>query len=439
MPMSIGLDELRRLIDQAGESWQAGQTSQFDHSDAQARSRLGYVPGPNDRSLEEAEQVAAAAAAAAPAAPPGAPAQFDWRNMGGQNYVTPIEDQAGCGSCVAFGAIAALESLVRITRHAPGAAVDLSEAHLFFCYGPNSGAGRCPDGGWWPDAAFDSLKAGVVDSACFPYTDADQPCNLCPGWRNRVTKISGWHTVDSQADMKAFLSTVGPMSACFTIYEDFYYSYTGGVYRHVSGNRVGGHCVCIIGYNDTQNCWIAKNSWGTGWGENGFFRIGYGQCGIDDQMWAPEGIFGWSELYRDSDQLVSVRVGANADGRLEVLGVNAQGRIWHTWQKQPNGAWVGSWSELYKDSDQLSMLDVGRNADGRLEVFGVDPQGHIRHTAQTDPNGAWVGSWGELYRDADTLATLDVGSNADGRLELVGVNAQQHIWHTWQTQPSGPW
>ena len=51
--------------------------------------------------------------------------------------------------------------------------------------------------------------------------------------------------------------------------------------RRPPGEYVGGHCVCIIGYDDAQKCWIAKNSWGKGWGEQGFFRIGYGECGID--------------------------------------------------------------------------------------------------------------------------------------------------------------
>jgi C1A family cysteine protease len=44
----------------------------------------------------------------------GAPTKMDWRNVNGQNYATPIRDQDGCGSCVAFGTIAALEALVKI-------------------------------------------------------------------------------------------------------------------------------------------------------------------------------------------------------------------------------------------------------------------------------------------------------------------------------------
>jgi hypothetical protein len=85
--------------------------------------------------------------------------------------------------------------------------------------------------------------------------------------------------------MKAFIAGTGPLTACFTVYEDFYY-YTGGVYVHTSGSSVGGHCISIVGYNDEGQYWIAKNSWGTGWGEQGFFQIGYGQCGIDSEMWA---------------------------------------------------------------------------------------------------------------------------------------------------------
>jgi C1A family cysteine protease len=441
MPMRIGLDQLQQEIRDAGAVWEADVTPHSQHSEAQAKNRLGYVPGPDDLSLEDAEQRARASLAAAPPAAPAAPPSFDWRNAKGGNYVTPIEDQSSCGSCVAFGSIAAMESLVRISRNAPNLSVDLSEAQLFFCYGPEKGAGRCPGGGWWPDAAYESMKTGVVDAACFPYTPNDQPCNLCANWQGRLTKITGWHKEANVAGMKAFLSTVGPLSACFTVYEDFYYHYTSGVYTHVSGNAVGGHCVCIVGYDDAQNCWIAKNSWGTGWGESGFFRIGYGQCGIDAEMWAPEGIVasGWAELYSDADTLTTVDVGRNQDGRLEVFGVNAAGNIFHTWQTKPNNGWYGSWAELYTNNDNLVTLDVGRNQDGRLEVFGISAAGNIFHTWQTKPNNGWNGSWAELYTNNDNLTTLRVTNDADGRLEVFGINAAGNIFHTWQTKPNNGW
>src|SRR5271166_4064785 len=186
--MAVDLATLQQQIKSLGLHWTAGETTNSNHTEAQAKRRAGYVPGPNDISLERAEQVArdaevierqklALRAAGAPtlagaggAAGGGPPASYDWRNVGGKNYVTPIEDQGGCGSCVAFGSIAALETLVRIAHRDPNLAVDLSEAQLFFCYGPSNGAGKCPDGGWNADAAYDCLKQGIVPASCFPYT-----------------------------------------------------------------------------------------------------------------------------------------------------------------------------------------------------------------------------------------------------------------------------
>ena len=69
------------------------------------------------------------------------------------------------------------------------------------------------------------------------------------------------------------------------------------MYDGVSG-YAGGHEVAVVGYNDTGSYWIAKNSWGSGWGDAGFFKIAYGQCGfmsggsanIIGFKWAPSGV-----------------------------------------------------------------------------------------------------------------------------------------------------
>jgi len=58
------------------------------------------------------------------------------------------------------------------------------------------------------------------------------------------------------------------------VWKDFYY-YKSGVYKHDWGKRVGGHVVTIVGYDDNDQCWIVKNSWGKGWGDDGWFKISY--------------------------------------------------------------------------------------------------------------------------------------------------------------------
>jgi hypothetical protein len=75
----------------------------------------------------------------------------------------------------------------------------------------------------------------------------------------------------------------GPMLAAFDVYQDFF-SYKGGVYHHTWGDSVGGHAVAIVGYDSAERYWIVKNSWGANWGENGYFRIGFGECGIEDYV-----------------------------------------------------------------------------------------------------------------------------------------------------------
>jgi hypothetical protein len=54
------------------------------------------------------------------------------------------------------------------------------------------------------------------------------------------------------------------------------------VYKHHIGQPAGGHVVAIVGYDDSKNCWIVKNSWGTKWGEEGWFRMSYDADMISD-------------------------------------------------------------------------------------------------------------------------------------------------------------
>ena len=279
---------LQSAIQKSGEGWQAGITSVSELSDEEKRLRLGAVPPPGV-SLEAREQEATAKLAQAMATAAGAPAAYDLRNVGGKNFITSIKDQGGCGSCVAFGSAATVEGTFRVQRNDAGLAVDFSEAELFYCIA--RAQGRNCSNGWWCDKGLDAFKTdGVVDEACFPYVAGDRDCSgRCADWKNRLTKITGWHTIKSTAEMKTWISTRGPLSCAFTVYNDFF-SYRSGVYRHVSGAVAGGHCVSVVGYNDAGGYWICKNSWGSNWGDSGFFCIAYGQCGIDAEMWAVDGI-----------------------------------------------------------------------------------------------------------------------------------------------------
>jgi hypothetical protein len=60
------------------------------------------------------------------------------------------------------------------------------------------------------------------------------------------------------------------------VYYDFF-SYRSGIYSYATGTYQGGHAILLIGYDDVNQCFICKNSWGAGWGEGGYFRIAYSE------------------------------------------------------------------------------------------------------------------------------------------------------------------
>lgn len=253
-----------------GGDWSTGKTSVSDLSRADQDARLGYRGNPDELKAltawikAENDRVSFLQA-------PALPSSVDWRSKSG-NWITPVKDQGACGSCVSFGTVATLEARVRIACRNANMVVDLSEAQLFFC-----GCGSCCGTGWNFQPALDFCRnTGVALESAFPYTPQNQACRQVPSH----LRISGWRRVASVTDRKQALVEHGPMVAGMAVYSDFF-GYKTGVYRRKSNELRGYHAISVIGYDDAEKCWICKNSWGTGWGDGGFFKIGYGECGID--------------------------------------------------------------------------------------------------------------------------------------------------------------
>ena len=277
------LDAIRAAIEAKGAQWTAEESWVTRLSPEDRRNLLG------EKTLEHG--------IVEPASPPlafaGQPTAIDWRDKDGHNWVTPIRDQQTCGSCVAFGAVATLESLVRIEENLPDLDIDLSEMHLFNC-----GGGSCIFG-WYNSFACSYLKNnGTPDEECWPYVPVNLPCSdTCSDWESRAVKIASYGNISGVAACKTYVA-IAPILVAFEVYADFFY-YTGGIYEYTWGDYEGGHAVCIVGYDTTGPVpyWIVKNSWGPYWGENGFFRIKMGECNIEnrDSYWMSMG--GWPTAY----------------------------------------------------------------------------------------------------------------------------------------------
>lgn len=279
------------LQDNEGQ-WQAQENALTKMSSTQRGHRLG-VPLPDDTHRATLDRRAAQVKAQGASAGAGAatlPTSFNLNDLGGQSYVSGVRDQSTCGSCVAFGSVGVLEGTARYTRRAPTLDVDLSEAHLFYGWGATVGV-TC-DTGWMPVPALTfATSSGITYEQEWPYTPGNSGGGSAPaGWEQHRAQSTGVVELTSKvADIKQHLIDYGPVTGCFVVYTDFF-SYSSGVYHHVSGKEEGGHCVTIVGYDDSQGAWIVKNSWGTSWGMNGFGLIRYGECYID--TWSNVGVSG---------------------------------------------------------------------------------------------------------------------------------------------------
>jgi C1A family cysteine protease len=201
------------------------------------------------------------------------PGAFDWRTLGS---CTPVRNQGGCGSCWAFATVGVLECNV---LGKDGRSVDLSEQWLVSC---NRSGWSC-DGGWFAHsyhlAATDPCgDSGAVLESDFPYAGRDLPCE-CPYPHEYY--IQNWAYVGSEgadlADTEAIKQAIvdhGPVSVAVYVNRAFQ-SYTGGIFNDCEDGTVN-HAVVLVGWDDDDGVWIMRNSWGPGWGEDGYMRIVYG-------------------------------------------------------------------------------------------------------------------------------------------------------------------
>jgi hypothetical protein len=263
------LVRVRQAIEEAGASWEAG-LNPVSILPPELRPGLGAADFPME--------VLTILPGGGPSTD-AVPGEWDWRNVSGGNWMTPIKNQGNCGSGWAFAALGAVEPRMKLAANNPNLRPDLSEQYLLSC-----GPGSCINGSSNLTADW-LLCQGTVDDACFRYRGLDTvPCTeSCFDRDARKYKIEGWCWVSGEPDVidvpriQQEVLFGGPVSSKMAVYEDFYL-YDDDIYEHAAGALVGSQWVDILGWgtNNSTDYWICKNSWGAGWGDSGWFRIKMG-------------------------------------------------------------------------------------------------------------------------------------------------------------------
>ncbi|XP_039594791.1 tubulointerstitial nephritis antigen-like isoform X1 [Polypterus senegalus] len=235
-------------------------------------------------------------------------ASYKW-----SNWIHGPLDQGNCAASWAFSTASVAAD--RIAIHSQGRrTANLSPQNLISC---NTKDQNGCHGGNVANAWWYLRKNGLVSTECYPFTNGrsfESSCMMSSeksnerGKRHAVTPCpsSALHSNEihlctpayrissNETEIMKEIMENGPVQAIMRVHEDFFL-YKGGVYRHTNvaakeNQRQGTHAVKLVGWgHEKQNgggkkkFWIAANSWGTWWGEDGYFRIlrGVNECDIE--------------------------------------------------------------------------------------------------------------------------------------------------------------
>ena len=393
---------------------------------AAPRARLGLLPKAHLRVLDGEVKTQVSQIVKQPKAP-GRTAVVDWRNRFGTSWVDAVRDQNPCGNCWAFSVTGVVESMTRIN-------------HCVWCIRSEGdlrdGWGKtCADGAW-PQDALDWIKAhGIADPRCYPFYHGNHPYNPTPDRNGRTVKIDSWHWLTTPEDAKNWIYSVGPVTCVFEVYNDFF-GYGTGVYHKSAGSPYAGlHSVEVIGYDDTLNCWICKNSWGPSWGDHGYFKIGYGECKID--QYGKIGV-----PYTDPDPVTKRRL---HNGNIVESGY---GNTWHRnfemvatsgtqakhwWRDNSTGGFPWHAGPVFANGVAVCPTLTETSYNRNLEIVFLTTGSRLHHWWRDETTGIWHdgGIFGPL--DAAGVPGFIQGSyNAPGNFEVVVRTADGKLNHWWR-------
>ncbi|PSC75212.1 Cathepsin Z isoform A [Micractinium conductrix] len=233
------------------------------------------------------------------------PRELDWNDVNGTSMLVPSWNQhipQYCGSCWLHGTTSMIQDRLKIVKGGVGPDVMLARQVVLNC-GAFHGYGQGCDGGDVIDVVRYMKHFGLPDESCQPYSATDHTkygkgakrcpaegyCTNCMPLKGKDTcwpvrtpiryYVSAYGKVEAPGEAAMMNELMrGPITCSMATYEGFDYGYHRGVATHnpnMTASEVD-HDVEVVGWGETDDgvkFWRVRNSWGTFWGDFGFFKI----------------------------------------------------------------------------------------------------------------------------------------------------------------------
>uniref|UniRef100_A0A452GK06 Peptidase C1A papain C-terminal domain-containing protein n=1 Tax=Gopherus agassizii TaxID=38772 RepID=A0A452GK06_9SAUR len=191
--------------------------------------------------------------------------------------VTPVKDQAVCGSCWSFATTGAMEGALFLKT---GVLTPLSQQVLIDCSW-GFGNHACDGGEEWQAYEWIKKHGGIAS------TESYGPYMACVT-SELIAKVAGYINVDpgNVTALKAALYKHGPVAVNIDASPKSFAFYANGVYYEPACGESGelDHAVLAVGYGVLQgeSYWLIKNSWSTYWGNAGYILMSMqdNNCGV---------------------------------------------------------------------------------------------------------------------------------------------------------------
>lgn len=284
------------------------------------------------------------------------PASYDLRTQG---YLTSVKNQGNCGSCWTFATCASTESYWLLSG---AGSFDLSEDNMNNCH--NFDWAPCMGGNIFLSTAYLSRGSGMISEANDPFNDV---AGSCPSGLNPIKYVTESRFLpQNNTSIKQAVYDYGALYTCF-YWESGFYNSSNYTYYY-SGTESPNHAVTIVGWDDNKvtsggtGAWIIKNSWGSSWGQGGYFYISYNDASVNEEV----GYFPGYKSYTTGDYVMTYApfgeindIGFSSNTGYGVIKYSASGNM----MLKSIGSYIASGNstvgfEIYDDFDGTTLSNL---------------------------------------------------------------------------------